>query len=336
MASGGVQRNQDESGHSGHGTTYRTQRFSGSEADRASIMFSERLALSVHGNHASVTTELLTFGEAGATVGRVVSTGHEITLRETGNVTFLLPLAGQINTFVGGREYWVHAGQVTVFRPNERRTRSLADPVAGFKAATLQVPLARMQELARSAHIHADDVFSVDAISLHGKFGQSLTRILPSLADDLFLRPAAAVPARVIVAIGRLVDDQISEIIGLIEPKSALKSIFPAFHRVRQAEDIMHAQSDEPLTMGEIALALGVSLRSLQLAFSEVHGGLGPRDVLNRIRLEKARKRLLAGEDCRVTTVAMDSGFFHLSRFAKAYARTFGERPSETLARRRS
>jgi AraC-like DNA-binding protein len=336
LVPGGVQQYQDQSEHTGRGTTYRTQRFSGSKSDRASIMFSERLGLSVHGDHGVATTELLTFGEGSATIGRVVSTGHEITLRETENITFLLPLAGQINTFVGRRDYWVHAGQLSVFRPTERRTRSLADLLAGFKAATLQVPWVRMQELARPANINVDDVFSVDAISLHGELGHSLARNLPTLVDDLFLRPSAMVPARVFQAVGRLVDDQISEIIGLIEPRSASKQIFPAFHRVRQAEDIMHAHSDEPLTMGEIALALDVSLRSLQLAFSEVHGGLGPRDVLNRIRLEKARNRLLASEGGRVTTAAMDSGFFHLSRFAQAYARTFGERPSETLARRRS
>ena len=52
--------------------------------------------------------------------------------------------------------------------------------------------------------------------------------------------------------------------------------------------------SDEPLSVLDIANALGVSLRSLQLAFAEVYGGLTPRDVLNGIRLEKARTRLLA------------------------------------------
>ncbi|MDP5349628.1 MAG: helix-turn-helix domain-containing protein, partial [Paracoccaceae bacterium] len=68
-----------------------------------------------------------------------------------------------------------------------------------------------------------------------------------------------------------------------------------------------------------------------------VYGGLSPRNVLNGIRLEKARARLLAaGGDGKVTTVAMDSGIFHLSRFAQAYTRAFGERPSETLARGRA
>jgi transcriptional regulator GlxA family with amidase domain len=55
------------------------------------------------------------------------------------------------------------------------------------------------------------------------------------------------------------------------------------------------------------------------------------------MRLEKARQRLIAANgEGQVTTIALDSGFHHLSRFAHAYARTFGERPSETLARRRA
>jgi transcriptional regulator GlxA family with amidase domain len=88
--------------------------------------------------------------------------------------------------------------------------------------------------------------------------------------------------------------------------------------------------------MRELAQSLGISLRSLQLAFQEVHGH-GPREALNRIRLEKARQRLLAArEEGRVTAIALESGFSHLSRFAQSYAQAFGERPSETLLRRRA
>jgi transcriptional regulator GlxA family with amidase domain len=55
-------------------------------------------------------------------------------------------------------------------------------------------------------------------------------------------------------------------------------------------------------------------------------------------RLTAARRRLdapRAGDD--VTRVAVACGFCHLGRFAGAYLRAFGERPSDTLdaARRR-
>ena len=89
--------------------------------------------------------------------------------------------------------------------------------------------------------------------------------------------------------------------------------------------------------MAKLAESLGVSLRSLQMAFAAAYGGCSPRAILNRIRPEKARARLLASpQDGQVTTIAMDSGFFHLGRFSQAYARAYGEKPSETLARRRA
>ncbi len=202
--------------------------------------------------------------------------------------------------------------------------------------ATLQVPLALMNAIAQSIETTPDKVLSRDGTALTGEVGQSLSRLLPQLSDDLMLRPSETPPPRMVRAIKLLVEDVLCEMMGKIIEEQSWRRVFPAFHRVRQAEEIMHANSDEPLSMQEIAQVLGVSLRSLQLAFAEVYGGLSPRDVLNRIRLEKARARLLAADgNAQVTTVAMDSGLFHLGRFSQAYARAFGEKPSETLLRRR-
>jgi transcriptional regulator GlxA family with amidase domain len=60
-----------------------------------------------------------------------------------------------------------------------------------------------------------------------------------------------------------------------------------------------------------------------------------PRATLARLRLQAARARLLAATEAdSVTAIALDCGFAHLGRFAVAYRRAYGERPSETLARR--
>jgi transcriptional regulator GlxA family with amidase domain len=78
-----------------------------------------------------------------------------------------------------------------------------------------------------------------------------------------------------------------------------------------------------------------VGLRSLQLAFRAVQGE-EPRATLARFRLEAARARLQSAQEGEsVTAIALDCGFAHLGRFAVAYRRAYGERPSETLASRR-
>jgi AraC-like DNA-binding protein len=243
---------------------------------------------------------------------------------------------GRYAVRIAGHDYNMSPGSLLAFRPNERQAQVWTGKAGVRAAATLQLPVARMNALAQALETTADAAFPRDGIALQGDAGLTLARILPQLADDLFLCASVPPPPRVVEEIRNLIDEVLCELIGRTVERSSSRRIFPAFHRVRQAEEMMHARSDEPLSVLEIANALGVSLRSLQLAFNQVHDGRSPRDVLNRIRLEKARQRLLAATDEHVTTVALDSGFFHLSRFAQAYARAFGERPSETLARRRA
>jgi transcriptional regulator GlxA family with amidase domain len=52
------------------------------------------------------------------------------------------------------------------------------------------------------------------------------------------------------------------------------------------------------------------------------------------VRLRHAREMLGAGDpEASVTSVAFVCGFGNLGHFARDYRETFGERPSETLAR---
>jgi transcriptional regulator GlxA family with amidase domain len=95
----------------------------------------------------------------------------------------------------------------------------------------------------------------------------------------------------------------------------------------------MRSHAEEPLTVAEIANAVGVGPRALQAAFRASHG-ITPRQLLAEIRLEEARARLLAPEaEMTVTDAALASGFAHFGRFAAAYRERYGELPSETLRR---
>jgi AraC-like DNA-binding protein len=281
--------------------------------------------------------ERLSLGEEDAVVSRLTSTGYRGILRDDDNFTFVLQREGRYAVRISDHEYCMYPGNLLAFRPNERQTRVRVGKTGIRRATTLQLPVKRMNDLARAMDTSVALVFPRDGFDLHGAGGQTLKRILPHVSDDMFLRPSVPLPTKVLQEFRYLIDEVLCELIGRTAAQQSSRRIFPAFHRVRQAEELMYAYSGEPISMLELAEAVGVSLRSLQLAFADVYNGQSPREVLNRIRLDKARERLLAADgDGQVTTIALDSGFFHLGRFSQAYARAFGERPSETLARRRA
>lgn len=104
---------------------------------------------------------------------------------------------------------------------------------------------------------------------------------------------------------------------------------------VRAALDHMHAHAPGPLTVEQVARAVHVSPRGLHSAFvSEV--GRPPSEVLRDIRLAGVRDELRFAEPTEsIGAIARRWGFVHLSRFADAYERAYGELPSATRRPRR-
>lgn len=99
---------------------------------------------------------------------------------------------------------------------------------------------------------------------------------------------------------------------------------------VRRAEALIAAHPDTPFTVDGLAMAVGVSSRSLSRGFQRLRG-YGPMAAVRRARLERVRLDLLtAGPHANVTSAAMRWGFFHLGRFSALYASQFGELPSAT------
>lgn len=103
---------------------------------------------------------------------------------------------------------------------------------------------------------------------------------------------------------------------------------------LRRAQGHMCEHLDEPLTLGSVARASGVAVRTLQAAFQQ-HCGMGPMQWLREQRLNSVREMLAAANagDMRVTEAALRFGFVHLSEFSRAYRLRFGETPRDTLAR---
>lgn len=103
---------------------------------------------------------------------------------------------------------------------------------------------------------------------------------------------------------------------------------------VRAAERFIEAHLDAPLTLQEIALASGASVRSLCLAFQQtLH--CSPMAYVRAARLARAREDLVgAVPGTQVTQVALRWGFNHLGRFSAAYRSRYGESPLATLKAR--
>jgi AraC-like DNA-binding protein len=101
----------------------------------------------------------------------------------------------------------------------------------------------------------------------------------------------------------------------------------------RRAEEYLTAKLDQPIRMTDVAHELGISLRSLQLAFRQQRGE-SLTEFLRARRLDAARKRFLAGfPGTTVAGVALDCGFAHFGKFAAYYKARFAESPSDSLAR---
>lgn len=102
----------------------------------------------------------------------------------------------------------------------------------------------------------------------------------------------------------------------------------------RDAIDFIRAAGD-PLSIHDVAAALGVGVRTLQGAFRK-HVGAAPAFVLRMARLDGAHRDLASGLAATAYDAARKWGFSNAGRFASEYYERIGEFPSETIARRLS
>lgn len=170
------------------------------------------------------------------------------------------------------------------------------------------------------------------AVANDGSLAASLSRrlrLLVESSDDLFHTRNAP-------AIGNRLQQSVMELLGpsVVDHLCAARSDrSEAAHVdvVRRARDHLREHQDDPPSIGQLCMALGVSRRWLQLSFNEVLQ-VSPLAYLRAMRLGGARRMLANGTTGMQVKDAVESfGFWHLSRFSHDYRSLFGELPSETL-----
>lgn len=265
-----------------------------------------------------------------------VSTGYAAVATEGEDYCLLLHLggAGVTQARVGGGELGIDLRRGLLVS----RQRAVVDMAPDSIRLILAAPEAALRRRLEAV-VGQDQVGRPSfepALPLDKVPGAGLARLLRVLIEELEGEPSIAEAPLVLAAWEDLL---LSYLLTQRPSSRAQENVDPgtaaAPWQVRQAEAWLEAHACEPITMDELARALGISLRTLQHGFRRSRG-LSPSQFLRACRLELAHRRLLTPDPgTSVTAVALDCGFGHLGDFAAAYKARYTESPSATLRRRR-
>ena len=253
---------------------------------------------------------------------------------------FLLqvPIRGRAQIRTGAREVESGPGDVASLLSPTLPTRMVWQD----NCAQLILLVDRRQVENRAAALAEKPVAAVEFephIDLNSPFGRSL-RFQVEYLVDLAERSGPASDLSPVVAatlresiVGLLLTGQRHNLSDAINRSAPHRETLPA--AFKRARECLEAEAAEPLNLEKLARVSGIGVRSLQLGFKR-HFGVSISEVLQEIRLQHLNARLLnARPGERITDIAFDLGFTHLSRMASVYRAKFGESPSATLRKSR-
>lgn len=273
-------------------------------------------------------------------VGRVRSTGHDVTLSEHVSANVVVPVSGQLMSTVRGRDYVARPGQALLFSPNSRDTSALPGDDSQFLGVPVLLPARDLETAAERLGAPVRRVMFDDfALRLDGgalEASGELIAMIRVLVGEITRGSRRLENERTRENWSRMVAEKVVETLedtGVLDLPRPVTGR-PAARHVQRALEVMREKYAEIATMIEVADACGVTNRTLQQSFREVLGTT-PRAALTEFRLDEARRLLTLPKNIQsVTDIAFATGFGHPGRFAIAYRQRFGEAPSETRAQR--
>ncbi|WP_167752883.1 AraC family transcriptional regulator [Pusillimonas caeni] len=242
-----------------------------------------------------------------------------------------LPISGQENIHCGAQSVLSDAGMATIISPalefRMRHERNAEKLFIRVERSAFEQQCAQYYGRPTGGPLN----FS-PAIPLHSPATRSLKRLLEwqlteASEGSLFDQPLIAAQfeeALMVSLLGTLPHNQDAA-------REPLGAIAPGF--VKRAEAYIEHNAHLPLTAGDIADHVGVSMRSLFAGYRK-YRNTSPMQQLKEIRLNAVRAELSAPQpDTTVTQTALRWGFGHLGQFSAAYQQRFHELPSATLKR---
>lgn len=182
---------------------------------------------------------------------------------------------------------------------------------------------------------HVEFDASVPLISVVGQAIRAQAMLMKDAANESISLPAG---------MGRLVQRELRNglvgllLTGVAHEHSALlagAASAPAPGHVKRVEDFLRAHPDRDISVTELAVIAGTSLRALQEGFRRFRN-ITLTEAIRDARLVQWRRLLEAPpQGAGVGMLAVAAGLTHLGRAAALYAKRYGETPSETLRRSR-
>ena len=209
------------------------------------------------------------------------------------------------------------------------------EPFAGMccvnsarKSSGGRIPVCRQAGGNSADHRCATVPARLRSISL--RIGKGSAHLLLGLVDDLSRVADLNQPRETERTTSHVLDQTLDNYSDLLRGGRQIQT---APRLVRRAEHFLEANATKPITISDVVAECGCSRRALFNAFRQ-HRGYAPLQFLAVARLKSARNALLcASPTDNVSSIAFACGFSHLGRFAEAYRKRFGEKPSETMRR---
>lgn len=264
--------------------------------------------------------------------------GAEVDIRPREFETFYLvhiPLVGHASLRAGGHYFHLRPGVAAIVSPTQPLSTIWQ---ADCRQLMLKIDRKSLEGLLSHLTFQPVDrplVFPF-VFDLEAGLGSTFFGMIRHLAEELAHNQA--------VVKSRLVCAQLEQTLLMLILYGANHSYRDALEATDQsvcpkhvvkATQYMTAHARENVTIADLTRVTGVSGRALYEGFRRFKG-TSPKMCLRSIRMQAVHKELLEGQDTDdVTRIAERWGFSHLGRFASSYKKIFGEKPSQTLKRRR-
>ncbi|PDT80127.1 AraC family transcriptional regulator [Sinorhizobium sp. BJ1] len=247
-----------------------------------------------------------------------------------GQLVLIVPRRGGLDLRMGRQAFCTSPGRGAVIEGNQRiAALSLSAREHMFVAidqAALVRQLSEMVEMPVSGILEFSP--EIDLISGPGTAIANIAATLQAgLAGDAPLRRSPLALTNLSEALIQMILDTLPHRFS----EKMRRAATPVPRHVKKAIDFMMANLSKPITLVEVAVACGVSSRTLQHGFRQFKMTT-PMSYLQDLRLNALREELtLARPGQSIADIAFKWGFTHMGRLAMEYRNRFGELPSQTL-----